>query len=378
MEYIARLETWIVPVPLQRPHVMSFGTIDDATLVVVRATSSSGVTGWGEATILGGPFWNEESVGSVMSTLADHIFPQVAGTSVHNLPSIARNVSTVRRNFFAKSALDGALNDLRARLAGVSLTEYLGGGDGIVIPVSWSLASGDLEQDLDELHQKLSEGHRIFKVKTGSRKLSDDIERVQALCGEVGNDVGIRVDANQGWTRAEAATAIKCWSDLNLGFIEQPLMKADLDGMAQLQRISPIPIAADESLETLNDAQNIINADASRVLVLKISKHGGMRSGMNIAELANAFGVDTYLGCMIESSIGTAANLSFAAALPSLNYGCELFGPALLKDDLTDDPITINSGHVKSNKKPGIGIEVDDRKIKSLSKYYEAVISGDY
>lgn len=366
-ETISQIDSWIVPVELRRPHVMSFGAIPHASLILVRVTSSSGAIGWGETTILGGPYWNEESAESVQAVITRYLGPRLIGMDLQDTRQVSEALRSIRRNHFARSAIDIALHDLRARLAGIPVSVLLGGSPELTLPVSWSLAGKDLHVELDELQEKLEAGHSIIKVKMGSLPVKDDIRRVETIREHLDSGVSLRVDANQGWSRSEAGYAVSALDALQLDFIEQPLKASDLEGMRQLQSNIAVPLAADESLEGLDQANRIIAMDAARVFILKLAKHAGYQASLSVADVGHNNGIGTYLGCMIESSIGTAASLAFAAAAPRLTHGCELFGPALLMDDLVEEPIELTHGEISVPNKPGLGVDVDVDKVDRLA-----------
>lgn len=365
-EKITGLDAWHVPMGLRRGHTMSFGTVKHADLVVVRVTSASGLAGWGEVTVLGGPFWSEESAESVLATLRHYLFPQLAGHDIHDAGAVTAD-SPVRRNPFAKCALDIALADLRARALGIPVAALWGTHQPAPIPLSWSLAGHTREQDLAEIAERRELGYQIFKVKVGALPLKEDLDRVAVLREALGPDISLRVDANQGWTRGSAGAALPVLAELGVAFVEQPLPSADTTGLAALQAATSVPIAADESLQTLAEAAVLASSDAARVFVYKVAKHGGFEPARQVAALAEAHGIDGYLGCMIESSIGTAAYLNFAASGVRLPFGCELFGPQLLTDDLTHEPIEYSPGHVHPTTGPGLGVDVDVAKVAALA-----------
>jgi muconate cycloisomerase len=374
-EQIVRLDAWRVPMGLRRGHTMSFGTVEQVDLVVVRATSDSGRTGWGEVTVLGGPYWSEESAESVLAALHSYLFPRVVGHGVHD-GAVAAACRPVRSNPFAKCALDIAIADLRARALDVPVAALWGGYGPAPIPLSWSLAGDSLEKDLAEAAERSAAGYRIFKVKMGALPLVEDLDRVTALREALGPDVSLRVDANQGWTRGAAGVALPVLAGLRVAFVEQPLPGGDTAGLAALQSASGASIAADESLRTLVDATALIHSDAARVFVYKLAKHGGFEYARHIAALAEAHGVDGYLGCMIESSLGTAAYLNFAASGVQLPFGCELFGPQLLTDDLTHQPVRYSEGHIHPTTGPGLGVDVDASKVAALASAHLSVTAA--
>lgn len=373
-ERIARLDAWHVRIGLRRGHAMSFGTVEHADLVVVRATGESGPAGWGEVTVLGGPYWSEETAESVLAALHHYLFPLAVGNPVHEGGAAA--FRQVRGNPFAKCALEMAITDLRARGLNVPVAALWGGHDPAPVPLSWSLAGETLQHDLAEAAEKRELGYEIFKVKVGAVGVRKDIARVTALREALGAEVSLRVDANQGWTRADAGVAVRALGELGVAFIEQPLSSTDTTGLAALQAVSDVPIAADESLRTLTDATALASADAARVFVYKLAKHGGFAPAKHVAAVGEAHGMGGYLGCMIESSIGTAAYLAFAASGVKLGFGCELFGPQLLTDDLTHKPVEYSPGRVHPPSGPGLGVDVDAAKVAGLATAHVHATAG--
>ena len=367
MPRIAQVETWLIEIPTRRPHKLSFGDVTVLHMVMVRTTSDEGVSGWGEATILGGPTWSEESAESVFLTLERYLIPHVLGRDTETLEQLRLTWDAqVRGNPFAKAALEMSIVDLRARTMGVSVAQLLGGVVRTRVPLSWSIAAPTLEEDIEEATRMVAGGHRIFKVKAGNRPLQEDLRIIQALREAVGPEVSLRVDANQGWSRRDAFLAVDALADVGLAFLEQPLVREDIQGLALLQAKSATPLLADESVTTLREAAALANLDAVRGFAFKLAKHGGFVPAMHIAAFARAMGIGCYVGCMIETGVGTAAYAQFCASLPVLEYGCELFGPMLLAGDIVTEPIRYEPGHIVVPEGPGLGVEVDMDK---LSRY---------
>lgn len=355
---IDRLDAWRVPVGLHRPHVMSFGTVEHVDQIVVRVTAD-GVVGWGEVSILGGPYWGEESAESVLGTLLAFLFPATVGSGLLDPNALRQRWDEVKGNAFAKCALDIAVMDAVGQATGLSVSRLLGGRVRDSVPLSWSLAAPTVADDVAEARAMYGDGHRIFKVKVGSAPVADDVRRLAALREALDDDARLRVDANQGWGRPDAGVAVRHLASLGLDFIEQPLVRADIAGLAALQRDAEAPLMADESLVSLRDAARLVELDAARVFALKLAKHGGLCGSYELGCFAAATGVGTYVGCMIETGIGTAAALQLAAALPRLEFGCELFGPLLLVDDLAAGQVEYSAGRVHVPTGPGLGVQVD-------------------
>lgn len=366
-ELIDRLDVWLVPVRLRRPHVMSFGSVPDVQLVVARLTTTGGVSGFGEVTILGGPSWGEESAESVFACATRYLAPAVLGADALHLERTTAGFRRVRDNRFAKACLEIGLQDLRARVLGRPLSVLLGAGRTEPLPMSWSLASNDAAAEADEFDEVFARGFRIVKVKTGALPVADDVRRVAALREHIGDRAALRVDANQGWTRAEAGFALPRLAELGVDYVEQPLDRADIEGMAALQAGSAMPLAADESLQTLREAARLVDADAARVFIYKVAKHGGITATLDVAHFAREHGIGGYLGNMIESSLGTAAYLAASAGGMDMAWGCELFGPLLLADDLVAEPLLPVDGAISPPAGPGLGVEVDVEKLAALA-----------
>src|SRR5437660_5688838 len=242
-------------IPVERPHKMSFTTLEMMNFVLVRLETGDGLVGWGEAACLGGPTWSEESSESIAATIERYIVPWLVGRDASGIEALSREMARrVQGNPFARAAVEMALWDLNGRALGVPVHRLLGGRVRDRVPLSWSLAVGGLEAELEEAREKVALGHRIFKIKTAAHPLRVDVERVRRIRETVGPGVALRVDANQGWDRPTALAAVRALEPYGLDFIEQPLPRWDLDGMAELARRAPQPIMADESCGSEHDA----------------------------------------------------------------------------------------------------------------------------
>lgn len=181
-------------------------------------------------------------------------------------------------------------------------------------------------------------GFGCVKVKVGS---GDDVGRVAAVRAAVGPDVALRADANGAWSVEEAAAAIRRLSRYDLELVEQPV--ASLDDLAALRRRVDVPVAADESVRGVEDARRLARLGAADVVVLKVQPLGGVRPALAVAEAA---GVPAIVTSMMETSVGLAAGLALAAALPELPYACGLATAGLLAGDVVADPLVPVDGRM--------------------------------
>jgi muconate cycloisomerase len=366
---IADVRVILADIPVRRPHAMSFITLEAVNFAFVRIETAGGLVGWGEAACLGGPTWSEESVESVAATIERYIAPWLRGRDAAAIEALRREMARrLQGNPFARAAVEMALWDLNGRALGVPVHRLLGGAVRDRVPLSWSLAVASPADEVEEARERVDRGHRIFKIKTAARPLGEDVERVRRIRAAVGPDIALRVDANQGWDRPTALRAVRALEPFGLDFVEQPLPRWDLDGMAWLGRRSAVPIMADESCFSPQDAFQIARRGGVSILGLKVTKSAGLLGAMAIARIAEAGGLGCYVGCMIETSLGTAAYLQVALAAAPVLWGCELFGPLLLRGDVTPEPVRYADGAILAVDGPGLGVTVDEAALKEWAR----------
>ena len=358
---LAELRVVRADIPVRRPHKMSFTTLETVNFVFVRAETSDRLVGWGEAACLGGPTWSEESAESVAATIERYLAPWLVGRDPIDVEALRLEMARrVQGNAFARAAVEMALWDLAGRSLGVPVYRLLGGRVRDRVPLSWSLAVADPQAEVEEARERIALGHRIFKIKTGAAPLPDDVERVRRLRAAVGPAVSLRVDANQGWDRPTALQAVRALEPCALDFVEQPVPRWDLEGLAFVAERAPMPIMADEACCTDHDALALARRGAVSIVSLKLTKSGGLLGSLAIARVAAAAGMGCYVGCMIETSLGTAAYLHLALAAAPVTWGCELFGPLLLAGDVTRRPVQYADGCILGLDGPGWGVDVDE------------------
>ena len=157
---------------------------------------------------------------------------------------------------------------------------------------------------------------------------------VAAVRDAVGPEVGVRVDANGAWDVDTAVTMIARLARHDLEYVEQPV--ATLDDLARVRRRVAVPVAADECIRTLDDARRLKVLGAADVIVLKQQPLGGVRAALDIADAA---GVPAVVSSMMETSVGIAAGVALAAALPQLPYACGLATLDGIAGDVTHRPL---------------------------------------
>jgi O-succinylbenzoate synthase len=182
------------------------------------------------------------------------------------------------------------------------------------------------------------------KVKVAE---GDDLERVAAVRDALGPSGKLRVDANGEWTTDEAERSIKALDRYDLEYVEQPV--ASLEEMARLRRRVDVPLAADESVRTAEDPLHVAGLEAADIVVLKVQPLGGVHRALEVAERAR---LPAVVSSALETSVGIAAGLALAAALPELPYACGLGTVSLLEGDVVADPLVPEGGFIALRRPP--------------------------
>ncbi len=313
MSKVVEIATQRVSVPLHTPFVTALRRTETTDTVLVRVTDSDGVTGWGEAPQV----WQVtgESLAGAEACIAGPLAAVVEGTDADDLAATCRAVAgAVAGNHGAKGAVDVALHDLAARRRGVSLPVLLGSTT-LRVATDVTLAAGDADALAETARKRVGEGFSVLKMKVGT-DAATDAARVAAVRDAVGPEVGIRLDANQGWTPRDAVRVISTLEDLGLGveLVEQPVAAADLEGLAWVTARVGTPVMADESVYGLRDLVEVIRRRAADLVNVKLAKCGGLTTGRTLLELARAHGMGTAIGSMMETHVGLGAAASLAAA----------------------------------------------------------------
>jgi O-succinylbenzoate synthase len=201
------------------------------------------------------------------------------------------------------------------------------------IPVNTTVPAVDAET----AHRLVrSSGCRTAKVKVAEtgQGLDDDIARVEAVRDAIGRDGHVRIDANGGWSVDEADSALRALDRFDLEYAEQPV--ATLEEMAQLRRRTNVRLAADESIRRAEDPMRVVGLAAADIVVLKVQPIGGVRACLDVAE---ACGLPVVVSSAVETSVGIAAGVALAAALPELPFACGLGTISLLQRDVVAEPL---------------------------------------
>lgn len=369
---IERIEARILDIPTIRPHRLSFGAIERQSPVIVELWLVNGAKGFGEAATIGGPSWNEESPESILHAIEAYLAPALVGQDGARVESaLARMDARCKGNAFAKSAVEMALIDALARTLDIPAWQLLGGKRHDRLPIAWTLASGDADKDIEEAELRLAQKrHRIFKLKIGAHSPAEDVAHVSRIARAIADRSMLTVDVNQAWDGPTARRFLPPLIDAGVSLIEQPVADWNVEALQGLNAAlgDRAVIMADESVCTPQDAMRLARDQAVAAFSLKVAKHGGLLRTRAVAAVASAADIGWYGGTMLETSVGSAASAQVFATLSGQHYGCELFGPQLLVDDIVTERLAIVDFELQIPDAPGFGVTVDPTRLQRFDR----------
>ncbi len=343
--------------------VSSLGAITTGQYVLVRVADNQGRVGLGEASVTA--VWSGETQAGVIALVKEYLAPLLVGADPFDIEWISRRMEkTAFANSFARAALEMALLDLQGRTLGVPVYKLLGGKDPEARGIRLKFVVGAVEADVAAKRAKrmTDAGWTCIKVKVGRHEHPRiDIARLKAVREAIGPDVMLTVDANGGYTVEQAAWAAREMEKLNVALFEQPTRRGDHVGMAAVRRKSGIPIMADESVFTAQDALDVIRHEAADVLSLYPGKHGGIRQTQQIAKLAEAAGVVCTIGSNLEREVATAAMAHVTVCTANLNcerFPGDLIGPLYFTAPLSKASLEYAADRLRVPEGPGLGVQL--------------------
>ncbi|UNK50359.1 dipeptide epimerase [Lysobacter sp. S4-A87] len=348
-------------VPLKTPFKTALRTVEAVEDIVVSVHTDTGQVGYGEApatAVITG-----DTHGSIIEAIRKFIAPRVIGQEIANLNHITSLIQgALEKNTSAKAAVEIAVYDLFGQLYGVPLYKMLGGGDP-VITTDITISVDYIDKMVADSISAVDRGFESLKIKVG-KDIGVDIERVKAIYAAVEGRALLRLDANQGWSAKQAVYAISMLEDagVRLELVEQPVKAKDLDGMKYVTERVHTPIMADESVFGPTEVIDLIRMRAADIINIKLMKTGGLSNAIRIADIAELYGVECMIGCMLESSISVAAAVHLAVAKSSAITKVDLDGPSLCAFNPVDGGVNFNESEISVTDAPGLGI----REIRGL------------
>jgi muconate cycloisomerase len=275
---------------------------------------------------------------------------------------------------YAKAAIDMALYDVAGKAMQVPAYQFLGGCFRDRISIAHSLGLMEIEKAIDEALQVKSEGVKTIKLK-GGLDPKRDVELVRRMRDALGPEAKICVDANQGYPTPKVAVQVtKAMAEYGLLYMEQPV--EGIDRMAEVAKRVDTPIMADESAWTAQDVMEIAQKNAADIISIYTTKPGGLFKAKKVAAIAEAAGLPCNVNGSVETGVGNAANMHLAASTGVVTFGCvvpvstpkekakQAIAGIYYQDDIIKDAFEFSDGDLLVSTKPGLGIELDEEKLK--------------
>lgn len=266
---------------------------------------------------------------------------------------------------YTRCALDMAMYDLQGQACQRPVHDLLGGAVREDVVVSWvAYIRADLEPLRDEIREKCRQGFTAFKLKVGV-EIDLDEQRLAAAREVAGKQVSIKVDANEGWSVAEAVRNIRRLQRFDLAGVETPVPRDDPAEIAAVRQQVDVPI-----LEHVSDLQYglaLAKAGAVDVFNVATTGAGGIWPARQIVTLAQAANIGVLLGSTVELGPGTLAQLHLAAITPNLTLPSDLIGPGMYRDDVLEKPIRYQAGRLRVPTGAGLGGQVSRQRLGKLA-----------
>lgn len=351
---VSHIDIELYHVPLAQPLEDAIhGVQRDFSLVVVKVTTDEGATGVGYTYAVG-----QMGGSAIASLLEDSVAPLVLGEDPRRIEKIWKKLWWATHYIgrggiasFAMSAIDIALWDLKAKLAGEPLWRFLGGEDNKAEAYGGGI---DFHMSIEELMAQtsgfLDAGLNAVKIKIGRDSIKEECERIAAIRDLLGDDKKLMVDVNMKWSAEKALRASHAFADYDIYWIEEPTIPDDIEGNRRVETEGPIPVASGENLHTIYEFQRMIAEGGISFPDVDVSNLGGFTAAMKVAHFAEAHNRQVTTHGIQD------LHVSLLAAIPNASL---LEIHAFRIDEFLIHPLKIVDGYAYASDRPGHGVEID-------------------
>lgn len=351
---ITEIRLGTISVPLRLPFKTALRTVKSVEDIIVEIHTDTGALGYGEAPPTGAV--TGHTTGAIIGALKEHIIPSLLGRDIDAFEDLMQLVQTcVVGNSSAKAAADMALWDLYAQLYRLPVYKLLGGARKEIV-TDITISVNEPEEMARDAANAVERGYDCLKVKVGANP-ELDVERLRAVRRAAGDDICLRIDANQAWQPRQAVRILNEMQEqgLRLELVEQPVKAYDLEGLKYVTDHSYVPVLADESVFSPRDAMKVLELRAADLINIKLMKCGGIYNALKIASAAEIYGVECMIGCMLEAKISVNAAAELACARKIFTR-IDLDGPVLCSEDPILGGARFEEKRISVSDEAGMGI----------------------
>ncbi|MFQ6114176.1 MAG: o-succinylbenzoate synthase [bacterium] len=355
-----------IMLPLKEPFQISSGTVKDRRILLLQLKDSDGIVGWSECVAGERPNYSPETIDTAWLAIREWIAPRVLGREFKGPEEIYEVLEQdFRGHNMAKAAVEMGAWELSARIQEIPLAQLLG-GTRKKIAVGISLGIQESPQALVvKVQEALAQGYHKIKIKI---KPGADVEYVRAVRESFGPDVPLMVDANNAYTLEDLDGLVQL-DQFGLMMIEQPLAWDDLVRHATLQKHLKTPLCLDESITSLDRAEDMVSLGSGKIINIKPGRLGGFTSSIAVHNFCAEHQIPVWCGGMLESGVGRAHNVALAS-LPNFVLPGDISPSARYweQDIVTPEWTMDNQGMVTVPfDRPGMGVTVDLDRVKDLT-----------
>ncbi|WP_227378671.1 mandelate racemase/muconate lactonizing enzyme family protein [Haladaptatus halobius] len=341
------------------PYVSNHDSVDSVTRMLVRVDSDEGVTGWGEMLV------GMKSAAVTKAVIDDVIAPELVGCEIGEIREFVESFyfPYVKVRPFL-GAVETALWDALGKKLGAPVYQLLGGKTTDKVPIATCLGILGPKESRPYARRAVEYGFSTLKTKAGP-DWREDVERIRAMHDEVDGELEFRLDPNQGWSFEDAVRVATRLEEegILLQYLEQPVRIDTYGTYASLRNRIRTPVAVNEDTYFPRNLQFLLRADAIDVAVVDLVPAGGILRVREQAAMAANAGVSVSHHCGFDLGVKTAAMLHTVASTPGINLPPDsvYYGWA---DYIVEDPFEVEDGALPVPDRPGLGVEVDERKVE--------------
>jgi O-succinylbenzoate synthase len=367
---IKTIQLHVVSLPYVEPLKTSFGVEPDKSAILIEVETTSGITGWGEGATEVRPGYGSETIGTGLHITSEFLIPCLVGQTIEKATDVPGLLRSVRGSNFSKAGVEAAIWDALSKANDMRLADYFASflpeghesRNRATVGVSIGIQPS-VEDTIALIKKRLDQGYGRIKLKI---KRGWDVELARGVRA-VFPDTPLMLDANSDYTLADADHLAQL-DGFDLLMIEQPLAYFDIYEHGQLQKRLKTRICLDESVKSANDLLLALQIDATRILNLKPARVSGYSESLKIYRICVENNLPLWIGGMLETGIGRAANVAFAS-LPGVTLPCDISATDRYFDpDITEPPfelgpdstLTVPDGH-------GIGVEVQRERLEEAA-----------
>ena len=376
---ITNIEGFNLSSPLERPFGWSNGWISARVVGLLKIETDEGITGWGEGYVGARGDFVKQLFGDLLIG-ADPLNRNALWQGMFDRVYNGNNAGGFGGS--AISAVDIALWDIAGKAAGQSVSDLLGGRirDKVAVyATGLYYTEGEFPTRLlEEATMYVELGFKGMKTKIGGLPIAEDVRRVAAIRGAIGDDIRLMVDANQAYPASTAIRIGNQLADLDITWFEEPVNAKDVDAYLQVQAAVPMPVAGGENLRTRYEFKDFFARRAYDIVQPDVVNAGGITEMRNIAMTANSYGI-LVNPHVWGSPVMIAASLHLASTIPPCPPAYEPRPyeqepvmefdrtPSGIREGITAEPFDQQDGFITVPTAPGLGVEIDEDAVRRLA-----------